>query len=84
MECDDNENYIIMFDIVIPMIRLGSTYSSMKKFRLLMIQYEINEELKLGNEATGTQRYRCYCKGGDCPWSIHGRKELEESPTIII
>jgi hypothetical protein len=58
MECDNNEDYIIMFDIVIPVIRLGSTYSSMKKFRLLMIQYEINEELKLGNEATGTQRYR--------------------------
>lgn len=56
----------------------------MKEFRLAMIQYAINKEFELGIEATSTRRYRGYCKGDDCPWSIHARKEVEESPIIIV
>ncbi|XP_008679794.1 uncharacterized protein [Zea mays] len=84
MPCLDNDDDVVMFDINNPVMRLGSTYSSMKEFRLSMIQYAIKQEFELGIEATSTRRYRGYCKGGDCPWSIHARKKVEESPTIIV
>lgn len=83
MECEDNDDHVLLFDMNNQVMRLESTYSSMKKFRLSMIQYAINGKFELGIKATSTWRYRGYWKGGDCPWSIHARKE-EESPTIIL
>lgn len=42
MECEDNYDDVLLFDMHNQVMRLESTYSSMKKFRLSMIQYAIN------------------------------------------
>lgn len=43
----------------------------MKGFRLVVRQYVINNEFELSIEAIDPTRYRGFCLGGDCPWSIH-------------
>jgi hypothetical protein len=37
MECEDNYDDVLLFDMHNQVMRLESTYSSMKKFRLSMI-----------------------------------------------
>ena len=56
----------------------------MTEFRLAMRQYAIDKEFELGIEASTTKKYRGYCRGGDCPWSINARIERDGSPTIIV
>jgi hypothetical protein len=84
MPCVDNDDGVVMIDINNPLMRLGSIYRSMNGFRLSMIQYAIMKEFELIIQATSTQRYKGYWKGSDSPWSIHARKEVEESSTIVV
>jgi hypothetical protein len=64
-----------MFDRNNPVMEPGSLYSNMKEFRLAVRQFAIDNEFKLGIEATDKTRYRDYCRGGECPWSINARVE---------
>jgi hypothetical protein len=67
-----------------PVMEVGSLYASITEFRLAMRQYAIDKEFELGIEASTTKKYRGYCRGGGCPWSINARIERDGSPTIIV
>jgi hypothetical protein len=54
---------------------VGTIYPNMKDFRLAVRQYAINKEFELGIEATNKSKYRGYCKGDACTWSIVGFKK---------
>jgi hypothetical protein len=56
---------------------VGSLYAFMTEFRLAMRQYAIDREFELGIEASTTKKYRGYCRGGGCPWSINARIERD-------
>jgi hypothetical protein len=56
----------------------------MEKFRLAVRQYVINKEFELGVAATSKSRYRGYCKGGDCPWSIVGFKKNGNVTVMVL
>lgn len=73
-----------IYDMNNPVMEPGSLYASMEQFRLAIRQYAINKEFELGIEATNKTRFRGYCKGPDCPWSIHARSEMKGSPTIQV
>jgi hypothetical protein len=49
-----------------------------------MRQYAIKSEFELAIESSSPIKYRGYCKGGDCPWSIHARPKMKGSPTINV
>jgi hypothetical protein len=74
----------ILYDQDNSIMEPSSLYPSMNKFRIIMRQYAINNKFELGIEATRTTRYRDYCCGLDCPYSIHARTEMEGSPTIVV
>jgi hypothetical protein len=74
----------VVYDSNDPVMEVGSLYASMTEFRLAMRQYAIDKEFELGIEASTTKKYRGYCRGGDCPWSINARIERDGSPTIIV
>jgi hypothetical protein len=74
----------VVYDSNDPVMEVGSLYASMTEFRLAMRQYAIDKEFELGIEASTTKKYRGYCRGGDCPWSINARIESDGSPTIIV
>jgi hypothetical protein len=61
----------ILYDQDNSIMEPSSLYPSMNKFRIIMRQYAINNKFELGIEATRTTRYRDYCCGLDCPYSIH-------------
>jgi hypothetical protein len=63
---------------------LESRYKDMPNFRLAIRHFVIKNEFELGIEATCPYRFRGYCKGGDCPWKVNARVEIEGSPTIIV
>lgn len=71
-DCIPGENNF-EYDENNPIMRVGIKYHLMKEFRLAMRQYAINNEFELGIEATDPSRYRGYCSGGGCPWSIHAQ-----------
>jgi hypothetical protein len=92
--CDDKSATILilqqlpgehkMFDRNNPVMEPSSLYPNMEEFRLAMRQYAINKEFELGIEATNTTRYRDYCRGGDCPWSINARVEHKGWDPIVV
>jgi hypothetical protein len=59
-----------IYDMNNPVMEPGSLYATMHHFRLAIRQYAINKEFEIGIEATNKTRFRGYCKGPDCPWSI--------------
>jgi hypothetical protein len=61
----------VVYDSNHPAMEVGSLYASMTEFRLAMRQYAIDKEFELGIEASTPKKYRGYCRGGDCPWSIN-------------
>jgi hypothetical protein len=63
----------VVYDSNHPVMEVGSLYASMTEFRLAIRQYAIDKEFELGIEASTTKKYRGYCRGGDCPWSINAR-----------
>jgi hypothetical protein len=73
-----------IYDMNNPVMQPGSLYATMHHFRLAIRQYAINKEFELGIEATNKTRFRGYCKGPDCPWSIHARPEIKGAPTIQV
>jgi hypothetical protein len=73
-----------MFDRNNPIMKPGSLYPTMKEFRLAMRQYVIDKEFELGIEATDKKRYRGYCRGGDCPWSINARVEHKAWEPVLV
>jgi hypothetical protein len=75
---------MMMFDRNNSVMEPGSLYPSMKEFRLAMRQYSIDKEFELGIEATDKRRYRGYCRGEDCPWSIVARVESKGWYPIIV
>jgi hypothetical protein len=84
--CSDSvldENRTI-YDMNNPVMEPGSLYATMHHFRLAIRQYAINKEFEFGIEATNKTRFRGYCKGPDCPWSIHARPERKGAPTIQV
>jgi hypothetical protein len=86
MPCVDflpNESRVL-YDSNHPVMAVGCMYPSMAEFRLAMRQYAIEKEFELGIEASTPKKYRGFCRGGDCPWSIHARIERDGSPTIIV
>jgi hypothetical protein len=74
----------MMYDRNNPVMKPGSLYHSMKEFRLTMRQYSIDKEFELGIKATDKRRYRGYCRGGDCPWSIAARVESKGWDPVIV
>jgi hypothetical protein len=62
----------------------GSLYPNMKEFRLAMRQYTIEKEFELGVEAMDKMRYRGYCCGGDCPWSINARLDHKGWDVVVV
>jgi hypothetical protein len=91
-DCDDNLGYrdeslgdeVSLCDWKNPVMMLESRYKDMHTFRLAIRQFAIKKEFELGIEATYPYRFRGYCKGGDCPWRINARVEIEGSLTIIV
>jgi hypothetical protein len=73
-----------MFDRNNPVMEPGSLYSNMKEFRLAVRQFAIDNEFKLGIEATDKTRYRDYCRGGECPWSINARVEHRGWDPVVV
>jgi hypothetical protein len=67
-----------------PVMMLESRYKDMATFRLAIRQFAIKNEFELGIEATSPYRFRGYCQGGECPWRINARLEIQGSPTIIV
>jgi hypothetical protein len=92
--CEDGEVVIpvfqnlpgerLMFDRNNPVIESDSLYPSMKEFHLAMRQYSIDKEFELDIEAIDKRRYRGYCRGGDCPWSIVARVKNKGWNLVII
>jgi hypothetical protein len=62
----------------------GSLYPNMKEFKLAMRQYAIDKEFELGVEATDKTRYRGYCRGRDCPWSINASLEHKVWDVVVV
>jgi hypothetical protein len=58
---------VLLCDRTNPIMKMGSLYKDMKKFRLAMRLYAINNEFELGIESSAPFWYRGYCKGGDYP-----------------
>jgi hypothetical protein len=86
ISCSDSvldENRTI-YDMNNPIMEPNSLYATMHHFRLSIRQYAINKEFELGIEATNKTRFRGYCKGPNCPWSIHARPERKGAPTIQV
>jgi hypothetical protein len=93
-ECDDQPATIPvlqnlpgerrLFDRNTLVMETGSVYPNMKKFRLVMRQYAIEKEFELDIEATDKTRYRGYCHGGDCLWSINARVEQKGWDPVIV
>lgn len=73
-----------IFDMNNPVMKPCSLYATMDQFRLEIKQNTIIKEFELGIEATNKTRFRGYCKGPNCPWSIHARPETKGSPTIQV
>jgi hypothetical protein len=73
-----------MFDRNNHVMKPDSLYLNMKEFRLAMRQYVIDKEFELSIEATNTTRYRGYCSGGDCPWSINARVEHKGCDPVVV
>jgi hypothetical protein len=91
--CDDSSAAIpifqhlsgerVMFDRNNPVIEPDSLYPNMKEFRLFMRQYAIDKEFELGVETIDRTKYRGYCWGGDCPWSINARLEHKGRDVVV-
>jgi hypothetical protein len=73
-----------MFDRNNSIIDPGSLYHNIKEFRLAVRQYAIDKEFELGVEAMDKIRYRGYCQGGDCPWSINARLEHKRWDVVVV
>jgi hypothetical protein len=73
-----------MFDRNNPVIDPGSLYPNMKEFRLALKQYGIDKEFELGVEAIDKMRYRGYCRGGDCLWSINARLDHKGWDVVVV
>jgi hypothetical protein len=78
------EETLMEYDKDNPTMVLGTIYPCMEEFRLAVRQYAINKEFELGVEATSKSRYRGYCKGGDCPWSIVGFKKKADVTVMVL
>jgi hypothetical protein len=74
----------VMFDRNNPVMEPSSLYPNMKEFRLAMRQYTIEKEFELGVEVTNRMRYRGYCRGGDCPWTINARLERKGWDVVVV
>jgi hypothetical protein len=74
----------MMFDRNNPVMESNSLYPSIKEFHLIMQHYSIDKEFELGIEATDKRRYRGYCRGKDCPWSIVTRVENKGWDHVIV
>jgi hypothetical protein len=73
-----------MFDRNNSIIDPDSLYHNIKEFRLAVRQYAIDKEFELGVEAMDKIRYRGYCQGGDCPWSINARLEHKRWDVVVV
>jgi hypothetical protein len=62
-----------------PIMELGSRYKDMATFRLATYETICHKKFELGIEYTSPIKYRGYCKGVDCPWSIHAMEETKGS-----
>jgi hypothetical protein len=74
----------LMFDRNNHVMNPGRLYSNMKEFHLTMQQYSKDKKIELGIEATDKRRYRGYCRGGDCLWSIAARVESKGWDPVIV
>jgi hypothetical protein len=63
----------IMFDRNNLVMKPRSLQLNMTQFRLAIRQYTIDKEFELDIEVTDKTRYRCYCRNGDCHYSINVR-----------
>jgi hypothetical protein len=62
----------------------NNLYPNMKEFRFVMRQYAIDNEFELGIKATNKTKYRGYCRGGECPWSINARVEHKGWDHVVV
>jgi hypothetical protein len=53
---------VLLCDRTNPIMKMGSLYKDLKKFRLVMRLYAINNEFELGIESSAPLWYRGYCK----------------------
>jgi hypothetical protein len=75
---------VMEYDKNNPSLDVGTIYPCMEDFRLAVRQYSINKEFELNIRATSKSRYRGYCKGGDCPWSVSGFKKKGEVAVMVL
>lgn len=77
------DEVFISYDENHPTMRIETLYPSMVKFRLAVRQYAINEEFDLGAEKSCKTKFRGFCKGDECNWSIVGMR-LNDNKTIKV
>jgi hypothetical protein len=78
------QEIVMEYDKDNPSLDVGTIYPCMEDFRLAVRQYAINKEFELGIRATSKSRYRGYCKGGDCPWSVSRFKKEGEVAVMVL
>ncbi|GJM88625.1 hypothetical protein PR202_ga04707 [Eleusine coracana subsp. coracana] len=71
---EQNQAPYVEYDHDDPLMEVGSTYPSMKVFRLAMSQHAIKHEFEYNIAKSGPKRFRAYCSRkvfDNCPWWIY-------------
>ncbi|RLN36489.1 uncharacterized protein C2845_PM03G21410 [Panicum miliaceum] len=76
----------IEYDKEDPPMSVGTSYRSMKEFKLALSQHAIKHEFEYNTEKSAPHRFRTYCSRRDedkCPWRLHAAK-ADDSGTVVV
>lgn len=75
---------MVVHDSNKPSLIVGTSYPSMKEFRLAVRQFAINGEFELDLKATDPDRFIGGCKGAkNCPWHVNGRTQADKRTVTV-
>ncbi|RLN11239.1 hypothetical protein C2845_PM09G14910 [Panicum miliaceum] len=76
----------VEYDKKDPLMSVGTSYPSMKEFKLVLSQHAIKYEFEYNTTKSGPHRFMAYCSRWDedkCPWWPHASK-IDDSGTIVV
>jgi len=85
IEVEANE-VILEYDKEDPPMSVGTSYPSMKEFKLALSHHAIKHEFAYNTAKSAPHRFRAYCSRRDedkCPWKIYASK-ANDSGTVMV
>ncbi|RLN18050.1 uncharacterized protein C2845_PM02G15230 [Panicum miliaceum] len=76
----------VEYDKEDPPMSVGTSYPSMKEFKLVLSQHAMKHEFEYNTTKSAPHRFRAYCSRRDedkCPWWLHASK-VDDTGAIVV